>query len=139
MKKQIRKTIYVEPTPKGRPRIAVDKEGHPRPYTPESTRQAQTLIMFNIRQFAMEDKAFFDRPVPLRLAVIFYRPKPDSYAKKVVLPTMKPDLDNYLKNVSDACERFVYSNDSQITTVIAKKRFGSPPRIELLIEEDPGE
>jgi len=139
MSKQLRKTIYVEPTAKGRARISVDREGHPRPYTPESTRQAQTLVMFNIRQFAIEDKAFFDRPVALRVAVIFYRVKPKNYAKKVVLPTMKPDLDNYLKLVTDALEGFVYVNDSQITTIIVKKRFSDRPRIELLVEEDPGE
>jgi len=52
------------------------------------------------------------------------------------MPVSRPDYDNYAKLLTDALEKFVYKNDSQITRAIIKKRFGSPPRIELTIEED---
>ncbi|MBA7577412.1 hypothetical protein ES708_19264 [subsurface metagenome] len=52
------------------------------------------------------------------------------------MPVARPDYDNYAKLLTDALEKFVYKNDSQICTALIKKRFGSPPRIELAIEED---
>lgn len=127
---RIEATILVEPVPKGRPRVAV-KGGRTFVYTPHKTVRAENLI-----RDSLIPKGFFDGGTALRLTAIFYRHRPKTAPKRVKLPVTKPDLQNYLQTLADALEKFVYDNDSQITSLIARKRFGSPPRIELTLEED---
>ena len=124
-------TILVEPTPKGRPRFGTTKAGKRYTYTPDRTAHAEALI-----REALIDKGYFDKHIPLRIEATFYRPKPKSLPKKVNLPVAKPDLSNLLKTLEDALEKFVFANDSQITTAVIRKRFGVPPRIHLILEMD---
>jgi Holliday junction resolvase RusA-like endonuclease len=127
---KIEATILVEPAPKLRPRVAV-KGGRTFIYTPHKTVRAENLI-----RAALADKGAFGEGVPLRLEATFYRPRPKSLPKRVVMPVSRPDLINYVSLLADAIEKFVYQSDSQITTLVAKKRFGFPPRIELKLEAD---
>ena len=127
---KIETTIYVEPVAKERPRVAF-KGGKRFVYTPTKTVHAENLI----RQ-ALLDKGFFDEGIPLRLEAIFYRQRPKTLPKKVTLPVKAPDLDNYAKTLKDALEKFVFYNDAQIVDLYVRKRFGSPPRIELKISSD---
>jgi len=124
-------TIYVEPVGKARPRSTVRK-GRVITYTPQKTAHAENLI----RDKTMGLGRYFERGTPLELTAVFFRDRPKSTKKDVRLPVTRPDWDNYGKLLTDALEKFVYANDSQITTALIKKRFGSPPRIELEIEED---
>lgn len=120
----------MEPVAKGRPRV-VTKGGKTFAYTPGKTVHAENMI-----RYALKDKGCFDAGMPLRLEAIFYRIRPKSSSKKVKLPVTSPDLDNYIKLITDALEKFAYANDSQITTMLVRKRFGNPPRIEIKLEED---
>ena len=129
----IKETIYVSPTAKARPRFTVIG-GRVRTYTPKKTRDAELMIRSHVLR-VMEHGAF-DEGVPLRLEATFYRDRPKSLPKRITMPVSRPDYDNYAKLLTDALETCVYKNDSQITTAWVKKRFGSPPRIELLIEVD---
>ena len=131
---RIETTIYVEPTAKARPRSAV-VHGHVHTYTPKKTRNAEALIEAMIRTQVMELGAF-EEGIPLRLEATFYRERPKHLPKRVTMPVSRPDYDNYAKLLTDALEKFVYKNDSQICTALIKKRFGSPPRIELKLECD---
>ena len=131
---KINAIIYVEPTPKARPRSAVI-HGRVHTYTPKKTRNAEAMIKAMIRTQVMELGACEDG-VPLRLEATFYRERPKHLPKRVTMPVSRPDYDNYAKLLTDALEKFVYKNDSQICTALIKKRFGSPPRIELTIEVD---
>jgi Holliday junction resolvase RusA-like endonuclease len=81
-------------------------------------------------------KGKFAPDVPIRMEATFYRLRPKHLPKRVQFPISRPDIDNCYRLVSDALEKYVYGNDSQITCVLMKKRFGDPPRIELLLEED---
>ena len=56
--------------------------------------------------------------------------------QRLKLPCVEPDGDNYEKLLNDALKGKVFANDGQITTCITRKRYGSPPRIEVEIEED---
>jgi Holliday junction resolvase RusA-like endonuclease len=49
-----------------------------------------------------------------------------------------PDIDNLEKLVWDSLkgDGGCFADDGQITTCISRKRYGSPPRIEVDIEED---
>jgi len=127
-------TINVEPVGKARPRSTIRK-GRVITYTPQKTAHAENLI----RDKVMGLGQYFERGTPLAIEAVFFRDRPKSTKKDVTLPVTRPDWDNYGKLLTDALEKFVYANDSQITTAVIKKRFGSPPRIELEIEEDVGE
>ena len=124
-------TIYVDPVGKARPRSTVRK-GRVITYTPQKTAHAENLI----RDKVMRLGQYFERGTPLAIEAVFFRERPKSTKKSVKLPTSRPDGDNYFKLLTDSLEKFVYANDSQITTAVIKKRFGTPPRIELEIKED---
>ena len=129
---KIETVILVEPVPKARARTVRTRSGAVFSYTPAKTAHAENLI----RDRVMAMGQHFDANIPVKLTATFYREKPKSTPKKVTLPITRPDWDNYAKLLTDALEKYVYSNDSQITTAIIKKRFGSPPRIELILEDD---
>jgi len=131
---KIEATILIVPIGKARARHAV-KGGRVMTYTPAKTRLAEAVIQTQIRQEVLKHGVFGGAQA-IKLIATFYRPRPKHLPKRVTMPVTRPDWDNYGKLVSDALEKFVYDNDSQITTAIIKKRFGSPPRIELLLEED---
>ena len=131
--KTIEDTIYVEPTPEGRPRMSVIG-GHAHAYTPKKTRTAQADIKATIRNEVMK-QGRFDDGVPLSLSAIFYIVKPKSSPKRVTMPVKKPDLDNYGKLLLDALNKFVWSDDSQIVDLHIRKRFSQTPYIWLKISE----
>ncbi len=133
---KISTTIFVEPTAKARPKSTII-QGRVHTYTPAKTRNAQTMIQAMIRTQVME-LGSFEEGVPLFLEATFYRERPKHLPKRVTMPVSRPDYDNYAKLLTDSLEKFVYKNDSQICTALIKKRFGSPPRIELTIEVDGG-
>lgn len=131
---EIKATILIVPIGKARARHTV-KGGRVMSYTPAKTRLAEAVIQSQIRQEVLA-KGVFGGDQPIMLIATFYRPRPKSLPKRVTMPITRPDTDNCFKLVADALEKFVYDNDSQITTAIIKKRFGNPPRIELELKED---
>jgi len=131
---RIKATILILPIGKARARHAV-KGGRVMTYTPAKTRLAEAVIQTQIRQEVLK-QGVFGGDQPIRLVATFYRPRPKHLPKRVTLPVARPDVDNMYKLLADSLEKFVYANDSQITSADIKKRFGSPPRIELLLEED---
>lgn len=133
---KIETTIFVVPTPKGRPRSAI-VAGHVQVYTPKKTREAEADIKAAIRQEVME-KGHFGEGVPLRVEVTFLIEKPKSLPKRVLFPVKKPDGTNYEALLLDALQKFVFPNDSQICSMEWNKRYcepGLPPCITLSIQE----
>jgi len=128
---RIEKTIYVEPTPKARPRSTVI-HGRVHTYTPAKTKRAEADIMAMMRTQVME-LGNFGADVPLRIEATFYRERPKYLPKRVTMPVKRPDWDNYAKLLNDALEKYIYRDDAQICTAIIKKRFGTPPRIHLIL------
>lgn len=132
--KRIEIIIYVEPKAKGRPRATMAGR-HARLYTPKETRDSEADIKATIRKELMGFGPF-DAGVPLYLSATFVIEKPKSTRKRDTMPVKRPDLDNYAKLLLDACSKYVYPDDSQIVTMKLRKRYGMPPRIELMIMED---
>ena len=128
---KIEKTIMVEPVGTARARTFKTKGGKYHSFTPQKTAHSEAMI-----REAVIGLGYFEAGTPIKLEATFYRVKPRSTPKGVVLPATRPDIDNYFKLLTDALEKFIYSNDSQITTAVIKKRFGSPPKIVLKLEED---
>jgi Holliday junction resolvase RusA-like endonuclease len=144
MSKPINVIIMVEPVAKGRARITTFG-GHARTYTPAKTRNSEAEVRISIRenlkhhlQWDIEAGTYFPAKMPLRMEAMFVILRPPSIPKKRVLPTSRPDVDNYLKLLLDALNKFIMPDDSQLTSVIIKKRYGLMPAIHLKIEEDKG-
>lgn len=132
----INMTILVEPTAKGRPRMAV-VNGRARAYTPARTRSAEAQIIADIRH-QLGDVQPITPGTPVKLTVTFYRPRPRSLPRRVEYPVTKPDTDNYLKLCLDSLNHYLL-DDAQVTWIDARKRYaaaGEQPRIELSLTED---
>jgi Holliday junction resolvase RusA-like endonuclease len=132
--KSFETTIFIEPWAKGRPRLTTIG-GHAHAYTPTKTRNAEAEIQIAIRNQVMV-LGKFDAGVPIYLAATFYIEKPKSKPKKVTRPVTRPDLDNYVKTLMDALNKYVIPDDSQIVRMNIEKAYGTPPCIELLIREE---
>lgn len=87
------------------------------------------------------------KQVPVRLDVVFWLPRPKSITpEKRPLPSAKSaDLDKAIRAVGDGIDGVIIADDSQITTVVAQKRYAdeeNPPgawiRVTLDGEEPAG-
>lgn len=115
-------TVPLSPVAKGRPRF-----GKGFTYTPAKTRQAENALKSILRG------SMLGRPPSreaLALEVCFYLMRPKSV--KRVHPSVRPDLDNYIKALMDAGNGIVWEDDCQIVDIRAVKRYGSP-RIQILV------
>lgn len=74
---------------------------------------------------------------PLEVCMEFYRPVQACISKKersrrmsgVHRPTVKPDLDNYIKSTSDALNGILWADDNLIISLEAKKYYAEQPHL----------
>jgi len=132
--KVINLTIKAEPTAKGRPRTAF-KNGAVRTYTPDKTRLAQEYIVGLLQGYKEQG---FAEHIPVKLTCVFYRTKSVWLPKRETLPCRKPDLDNFLKLLSDSINGILVADDAQITTINMAKRWTNQKYgyIAIRLEED---
>jgi Holliday junction resolvase RusA-like endonuclease len=124
--------IYTDPVAKARARTVVNN-GKVHSFTPDKTAVSENVIRYEIAQHYKEPP--FPAKTPLALVVVFYCAKPVSKPKKSLYPVCKPDTDNYIKTLLDAGNKFLWYDDSQIVSITALKIYGTPPRIELRLQE----
>jgi len=134
-------TIYGEPVAQGRPKFST-QGGFVRAYDPAKSRDYKDYIRLAAVE-QMKDKTPLNGQLALSIRV--YRDMPKSMSKKnrpaaeggMIRPTVKPDLDNYVKGIKDALKSICWKDDSQI--VAYKEPFGKyysvTPRIEITVEE----
>lgn len=129
---RIQIVVPCAPRGKGRPRTAVIA-GRAHIYTDSKTRSEEAVI----RQFAaeaMSGRSPFGGAVILRLCAYRTTPKGFSRIKRAaaergeIVPTTKPDLDNYIK-MCDALNGIVWIDDSQVVSIVAHKRYSDRPRL----------
>lgn len=123
-----------ECVPKGRPRFT--RSGHA--YTPKKTKDYEKLVQqyIKLQRITPTDK-------PVKVEIVIYKSVPKSWSKKkkqealdgIILPIVKPDLDNYLKSILDASNGLLYADDNQIIDIVASKRYASMPYVEISLEE----
>lgn len=73
----------------------------------------------------------------IKVELTFYRAVQKSVSKKkrqqrldnVVLPTVKPDTDNYIKSTLDALTGVLWTDDNIITDIVARKRYSDDPHV----------
>lgn len=132
-------TIPGTPVGKGRPRFA-RRGNFIATYTPEKTASYENLVAI-LAQEAMAG----DQPIvgPVSIHLFLAVSPPASWSKKKVeralndelMPTTKPDIDNSLKSVLDACNGIVWHDDKQVVTATVLKRYRDTPRAVLTVAE----
>lgn len=125
MQRKVTFTIPGDPVPQGRPRFSTHG-GFARAYDPKKSRDGKSVVKLCAKE-AIE-MAGLDEPLsgPLVMKVQFGIPLPkSSYRKRTPVErswrTKKPDLDNLLKLVKDACSGIIYLDDNQISRIVAEK------------------
>jgi Holliday junction resolvase RusA-like endonuclease len=121
------------PVAKGRARITT-RGGKVRSFTPPKTVAFESLVAL-----AAERAMAGDDPLsgPVHLSLYVELPIPQSWSLKKkraalngeVQPCGRPDLDNYVKSVSDGGNGIVWADDSQITLLNASKRYAPQPGV----------
>lgn len=140
--KEVEFVVYGRPKGKGRPRFTMD--GHA--YTPQTTRMYEK----EIRQAFREAGGTSFGAVPVAVEVTAYYPIPKSARKAdreamaagMVVPMVKPDIDNVMKVVLDGIqgENGAFRDDVQVVSVRAEKRYdriGSPGAVVVRIRDVP--
>ena len=127
-------TILGKVVAKGRPRFT--RQGHT--YTPKRTRDYEKLVKLT----AMKH---FKRPLttPLRVEITVCKTPPKSWSKKkkvdaiagVIKPTVRPDVDNYVKSILDGCDGVVFEDDKQIVELLASKVYSEEDKAIFKIKE----
>lgn len=106
----------IPPFPKQRPRFTFRGQT----YTPKETREYEALIKLMAK--AMYKGNPLEGALKVRLMFFVKRGK----TVRLTLPHRKPDLDNFIKSVTDALNGVVWWDDAQIVELTALKRYGVP-------------
>ena len=89
----------------------------------------------------MRGKPAFDGAVQINFGIFIEPPKSWSKKKRadalggVIYPTTKPDWDNIVKGVQDACNGIVFVDDKQIINSAMTKRYAENARVEVRVYE----
>lgn len=93
-----------------------------------------------IAQFAaeaMRGRPLFDMPVELRVIAVLLPPKTRTRAQRAMawadFRGSRPDIDNYIKAVMDACICVVFTDDALVASVHAAKIYGLQPGIHVSV------
>jgi Holliday junction resolvase RusA-like endonuclease len=119
-----------EPVAKGRPRMT--KRGFA--YTPASTRKYEAHGRL-AAQVAIDGRPPIEAPV--RVELLIELPVPSSWSARKramaitgdILPTSRPDVDNYIKAALDSINEIVVCDDSQVVELRARKKYGAAPKL----------
>lgn len=120
------------PVGKGRPKFA-RRGNFVTTYTPEKTASYENLVKLAAAE-AMRGHAIIEGAVAVTIAL--YVTPPASWSKKkqrdaldgAIFPTSRPDVDNVVKGIFDACNAIVWRDDKQACDVTVQKRYSEIPR-----------
>lgn len=130
-------TFYMEPCPKAAPRTTFG-DGSVHTFNPDKTTQAMAYIKAQAISWANQNgvKNFplYEPRLPLLMSATFVKSRPKSLPKKVIMPAVMPDLDNYCKLLLDSLKGVIFDDDGQIVGMMLEKEFVQPgglPRVEV--------
>ncbi|MGC0155659.1 RusA family crossover junction endodeoxyribonuclease [Chromobacterium vaccinii] len=142
-------TFFVPGVPVGKQRarsstrIAKGAGGKPkaitRHYTPAETVNYEALVSWTAKK-AIGSLPLITGPVDIELRI--FLPVPASWSKRrralalagLVLPTVKPDVDNIEKAINDALNKVVWKDDAQVCDVVKRKRYSEQPGVMVKIK-----
>lgn len=133
--KSVSFVIHGKVVGKGRPHF-VKKSGVA--LTPQRTRSYESVI----RDAAFREMKWEPWDAPVYAVIRAYYEIPKSWTKakkelaqKQLIAPSKPDVDNIVKIVLDACNRTVYLDDTQVVLCISQKLWGDKARLEVEFAE----
>ncbi len=135
----------IDPVEQARPRATRMGKGI-RLYDPKKVTAFKRQLGMLAKQ-QMLDRGLDPFDGPLEVCMEFYRPVQESISKKersrrlsgVHRPTVKPDLDNYIKSTSDALNGILWVDDNLIISLEAKKFYAEQPHLTVEIRRDGNE
>jgi crossover junction endodeoxyribonuclease RusA len=139
-------TVYGVPMTKGNHRALLLK-GMQFPIITESNRNVaswQQLVRAGASQ-AINARPEGDRALlaaGVRLTIAFYLPRPKKFSKRGAFAhhLTKPDVDRLCRAILDALTAVAYSDDKQVTEIIAGKYYAAidaPARVDIAVEPAP--
>ena len=131
----------IEPVEQARPRAVRFGKGI-RMYDPKKVATFKRQLGMLAKQ-QMLDRGLEPYDGPLEVSMEFYRPVQSSISAKerarrlsgIHRPTVKPDLDNYIKSTSDALNGIIWVDDNLIVSLAAKKCYAEEPHLTVEIKE----
>ena len=132
----------IEPVEQARPRATRMGKGI-RLYDPKKVNVFKKRLGLLAKQQMLDRRLdLFDGP--LEVCMEFYRPVQASLSRKerdrrlsgVHRPTVKPDLDNYIKSTSDALNGIIWEDDNLIVSLQAEKFYSERPHLVVEIREE---
>ena len=132
----------IEPVEQARPRATRFGKGI-RLYDPKKVTVFKRKLGILAKQ-QMLDCGLEPFDGPLEVCMEFYRPVQASLSQKerarrlsgVHRPTVKPDLDNYIKSTSDALNGIIWEDDNLIVSLQAEKFYSERPYLVVEIREE---
>lgn len=127
------------PVGKGRPKFA-RRGAFTVAYTPEKTATYENLVKVKAEE-AMIGHALIDGAVAVSIQMLITPPASWSQKKQraalagEVFPTSKPDCDNVLKGLMDACNEIVWKDDKQVVDVAVSKRYALKAEARMQVVE----
>lgn len=110
--------VPVEPIPKSRPKVS-----NKRAYTPARTKRAEAMIATYVRSKYKGEV----HHGAMGIKIIFVHRRPNSLKGVDRIPKhTRPDGDNLLKLVLDACEGIIYKCDGQFCMYHIEDWYASP-------------
>ena len=124
------------PIPKKRHRTVRNKHtGIVNSYDPQrEEKEAYGLIIEASKPICYENE-------PIALKLYFLLPIPKSFSKKQteqaidweLMPSKRPDLDNYIKFIMDCCNGILYKDDSQVVFIESVKAYSTEPHTQIKV------
>lgn len=132
----------IEPIEQARPRATRFGKGV-RLYDPEKVKRYKQELGDWAREEVAKGDSKFPLDGPLKVTINFYRPIQKSLSKKersrrlsgAHRPTVKPDVDNYVKSTLDALNGVLWADDAQIVELQAAKLYSEHPHLVVVIQE----
>jgi len=134
----MRLVIPGEPIPQARPRFT--KTGIA--YTTDKCRNYRQYIGKIVKEY-MKKHNLEPAEEALVVSVWIYRGIPQSWSKSKkkkaltgeIVPTSKPDIDNFVKSALDGVTHGgLWKDDCQVVRVVAEKIYSDNPRLEIVVE-----
>ena len=122
---------------KGRPRV---NSYTGMVYTPTTTKDYEYLVE---QYFLLKYPKFkpFEGRLSVNIIATFNIPKStkkcevEKMLQNQISPTKKPDIDNIVKIILDAMNKFAFKDDTQITKLSVEKKYGEEEKIYIEIDE----
>lgn len=141
-------TIPGQPVAKGRPKFTT-VGGFARAYTPKKTQDYEELVAKVAKATIARTGVASDYPTarPIEILLELRMEIPASWSKSkrlaaatgAVRATKKPDADNVLKGIKDACNGILWKDDAQVVLLTVRKLYAAQPCVVVAVREVEGE